>query len=247
MKTLVPTIGLLLILASNAWAGGHWRFERTYVDGADTKTADWSGNGNHGTLVNAPTLTAGRVGRGMSFAGTEHMTLPKSVSVRGQKQFTLAMWVNAANYTSVSGLWAEYIATSSDTVRLSLRFQDLTGLKLAVRGRQQDGDSFTTFVTYPVSSLPATNVWWHLAVVWDAEAELVELFVNGRSVSTGAITNTAFTDAETSQNIFVGNLASLTDPFDGLIDELIKSDFAWTAEEVRAYYHSGEIPSRRAE
>lgn len=58
-----------------------------------TTAADATGNNNIGTLVNAPTWAAGRIGNALNLNGTNpYMTLPNSIT-SNLSDFTVAIWV----------------------------------------------------------------------------------------------------------------------------------------------------------
>ena len=251
MKTLFPTIGLFLILASNAWAGGlHLRFERTYVDGEATKTPDWSGNGNHGTLVNAPTLVAGRTGRGMGFNGTSQRidlgvgTVTGDLS--GAAGITMSAWVYqtalSSDTKSVIGIPINETQTGGHLSVTALG-------DISVSGRSSWTDEGQGEIA---ENIVTAGVWIHLVGVLDFVAKTITIYADGQevaaksSVAFGATSYTLGTD-DTDARIGMTPFINAARYFNGTIDEPIITPFAWTAEEVRAYYHSGEIPSRRAE
>jgi hypothetical protein len=58
-----------------------------------TTAADSSGNGHHGTLINGPTWTAGKIGNAVSLDGVnDYVSLPPDI-VSGLSDFTVATWV----------------------------------------------------------------------------------------------------------------------------------------------------------
>src|SRR6185436_9301206 len=69
---------------------GYWSFE----DASGLRANDFSGHGNTGTLANGPAFTAGKIGRAISFDGSEDI-----VSVEGVADdiatgnVTMSAWV----------------------------------------------------------------------------------------------------------------------------------------------------------
>ncbi len=234
---------MVLTMATLAQAGGHWRFERTYVDGADTKTPDASGNGNHGTLVNGPSLTAGRVGRGMNLDGTnQYVTTPVgfSIGLHGAAGITISAWVNPANTTGTVRIFNGTISDGSVGYELRL----VSGVP-QVRARSTPGDSLQSVN----ASATIGTGWSHVVAVINYATDTVTIYVNRVAVVSSGVTfaqDTLNSEHNTTRS-GIGATYLGIEAFPGTIDEPIITPFAWTAEEVRAYYHSGEIPSRRAE
>ena len=240
---------MVLTLATLAQAGGHWRFERTYVDGDDTKTPDASGNGNHGTLVNGPTLTAGRTGRGMQFvaASEQYVTFPGTMltdDIDGAAAVTIAVWVKQA--TS---------AGTQRVIALPVRLSVFGASVSMVDGVAQTGGrsiSTDSFQSVEATAAVTADTWAHVVGVMNYAAKTIQLYVDGRWVagaSDVAFGSNVFTPSSTEppHRSNIGCSILFAQFFNGTIDDVIIADFAWTAEEVRAYYHSGEVPSRRAE
>lgn len=80
-----------------------WRFS----EDAGITTADSSGNGNTGTLVNGPQRVAGRVGLGMSFSGAfdgggAYVVVPHSSSLDLRAApFAFSAWVNPRSHSTL--------------------------------------------------------------------------------------------------------------------------------------------------
>ena len=237
---------MVLTLATLAQAGGHWRFERTYVDGEETKTADWSGNGNHGVLVNGPTLVAGRVGRGMDFfveAGA--VVTSDGPSITGA--ITVSVWCYAYSFSSfpvIIGKGSSHAGTDTATANWSM---ERASSQLLWRMWEDTG---IRTILYSGAFFLADE-WIHWTVIWDGTTNEDNL----RIYKNGALAAQSSQDDVSSlkdgpEPIHIGYDVIRDDArmtWDGVIDEVIITPFAWTAEEVRAYYHSGEVPSRRSE
>ena len=236
---------MVLTLATLAQAGGlHLRMERTYVDGADTKTADWSGSGNHGTLVNGPTLTAGRVGRGMQLvaASSQYVDVPHASSLVVSTTATWSVWINRAAHNRQAGLITKYTTASNQRgyqITESTESDDPTRVAFAL---SSDGVTFER--VFSALDYIDDAVWIHLAVTFNAGD--VRFYKNGKLHSQASTTRTSIFN-NTGKSTEVGNYSLAARSFNGTIDEPIITPFAWTANEVRAYYHSGVVPSRRSE
>ena len=110
----LPTIGLLLILASNAWAGSaHPNLVAWYR--AEGNALDASGNGNTGTLVGDIGFNAGVFGSSFVFDGTNNRVDVPGIgnsNLNGNDGFTITGWVYDAG-TANGRLADKSDATSS--------------------------------------------------------------------------------------------------------------------------------------
>ena len=74
---------------------GYWKFE----EGVGTTAYDSSGNGNNGTLINSPTWTTGKIGKGLSLNGTNsYVNIPSLTWT--PTQFTVGFWLKPKTCTS---------------------------------------------------------------------------------------------------------------------------------------------------
>ena len=206
----------------------HLRFERTYADGAATKTPDASGNGNHGTLVNGPTLTAGRFGRGMGFVGassqyvdTGSETVGDGLFAAADRRWTVAVW---AKYTDNLA----YIIARASTTNLNRTFGILSATvyggdpAVNLRGK-------TTLLNLSA----ANNEWNHHCMTWDGANAY--FYFNGRLAGACAVGTAA---EETGQRVIVGARDNGLDmPLTGSVDDLLVLDRALSAEDIRRVMH----------
>ena len=139
-----------------------------------TTTADSSGNGWPGTLVNGPTWVAGAVGNAVNLDGTDdHVTLPNGV-VAGLTHCTISAWVKPRS----SPTWARIFDFGTGTTNymfLTCRAAANT-VRFAIR---------TPTVGEQVINGTATlqaNAWNHVAVT--LAGSVGTLYVNGKAVGT---------------------------------------------------------------
>jgi len=66
---------------------GYWKFD----EGSGTTASDSSGNNNHGTLVNGPTWTTGKVGQALEFDGGDDIV--KTTTSPISPPITISIWV----------------------------------------------------------------------------------------------------------------------------------------------------------
>ncbi len=87
-----------------------------FEEGSGSTTADSSGGGHTGTLVNATWSSAGKFGKALSFNGSNaRVNVPDSASLHLTSGMTLEAWVNP---TAVSAAWRDVIYKGNDNYYL---------------------------------------------------------------------------------------------------------------------------------
>lgn len=203
-----------------------------FDEGSGTTALDVSGLKNNGTLVNAPSRVAGRIGSGaLAFDGTSrHVRVNGSTSLNKARQaITVAAWV--------------------------LRTADQTGWR-AIVSRQEGtgaGDHFllgfnnnnfrwlvkTGTVSAQLGGAAPLNRWVHLAGTYDGSA--VKLYVDGVQQFSTPLTGTIA--GSTNPIIIAGNInaagAAPGQIFLGRIDEPRIYDRALSASEIAVLVQGG--------
>lgn len=178
----------------------HYEFE----EGSGTSTADASGNGLTGTLVNTPTWTTGKIAAGLNFAAasSEHVTFA-GLSFGSSDPFTVAAWVRFTGTTgSIVG------DTGSNTS--SFRIANTTQIRI-----RETGGGNTDFV-FAVPEMTA-GVWYHVAATKSA-AGSVRVYVNAAESSTGA--QAGFDGTFTPDLVALLSVAGVPQYHDGDLDEV---------------------------
>ena len=165
---------------------GHWRLD----EGAGTTASDSSGSGNHGTLVNGPAWTAGRLGRALSLDGVnDYVTVPDSASLR-PSSISVALWVYLLSDPNCDGNnnWRYFVYKDAWGKGYWLILEDDRTLSWSVG---VSGSDKWVFPGVP-SRIPLSQ-WTHIAATYDAGSGLLRLFVDGGlvgslSTSPGSIT-----------------------------------------------------------
>ncbi len=75
---------------------GIWLFD----DGTGSTAVDSSGNGNDGTIVNAPVWVEGRFGGALAFDGASNCVNTNQKLLNGVREFTLVAWLKPGNITA---------------------------------------------------------------------------------------------------------------------------------------------------
>ena len=191
-----------------------------FSEGTGTSTADSSGAGNAGTLVNATWTTAGKFGTAVSFNGTNaRVSIADSAKLHLTSGMTLEAWVYP---TAVSRAWRDVIYKGKDNYYLSATSSKASTAPAggATIGKVVD--------VYGTKALPV-NTWTHLAVTYDGAA--LRLFVNGTQVSSIAKTGTIRTS---TQALELGGDSIYGQFFSGRIDEVRVFNAARTAAQVQS-------------
>jgi|CXWL01.1.fsa_nt_gi parallel beta-helix repeat protein len=200
---------------------GWWKLD----ENTGLSAADGSGNGNNGTLTNGPVWTAGRMGSGLAFDGTnDSVTIPHSPSLALAGAFSMAAWVNPVASTT---------SFKSVMVKNSTHF-----LYASVRGYCGNGAVLVGFVgsagtktACDRNPLPA-NAWTHLAATNDGS--VMRLYRNGVMTSSAAVTGVPITSTGTLQL----GASRYGEHFNGKLDEARVYNRALSATEVLALFNA---------
>ncbi|MBI2514777.1 LamG domain-containing protein, partial [Candidatus Wolfebacteria bacterium] len=212
---------------------GYWTLE----EGTGTSTADGSGSGNTGTLTNGPTWTTGRIGKALSFDGSnDYVNMGDAGAVEGLSAISFGAWVNLRNYVA-SGQGAGIVIS---------KIYGAGGYG----GNSFDisfGDTYLTTDVYAAGSIDYANVgrtivplnsWTHIEVTWQSGSPL-KLYVNGAQVASGSYSLSGTTH-NVGSPLLVGaaDSTSVYGFLDGLIDEVRIYNRALSASEVTDLYNA---------
>ena len=189
---------------------GHWNFE----EGSGTVTADQSGNGNHGTLINGPVWSSGITGNALSFDGENDYVDVGSFDVNGS-EITITAWIRADHFNHLSSRDARIISKANG-VNDSNHFWMLSSIDTSevkrLRFRLKTNGLTSTLIAS--SGTLQTGVWTHVAAVYDGA--FMRLYKDGVSESyeEGISVNSTVPVriGESSEGQFT--------PFDGIIDDV---------------------------
>jgi hypothetical protein len=179
---------MTLVLTSKVYAQGglvgYWKFD----EGSGNIAADSSGNGNNGTLENAPGWVNGENGSGLSFDGVDDFVLvPDSSSLHISGAVTVMAWVYLPSGSDCSG-HPKILSKNgpSNVLDLELSIQDNAGhVGFGVGGVYPDNYLVST------GSVPR-NLWTHIAATYDGS--LLKIYLNGVFDSSLAFTGGINTD-----------------------------------------------------
>ena len=199
---------------------GYWKFD----NGSGTTAVDSSGNGNDGTLTNGPIWVDGKIGKALSFDGTDdYVIISDSDNLDGFSAFSISTWVYA--YTIGEECYGRIIV-KGDGDPYGLMIESDTKISFYINGdRLESNENFSL------------NSWHHIGVTYEKDV------INGRKIYIDGVlsksqTNT-FTVNSGANDLYIGNRSTLDRTFDGIIDEVRIYNRALSADEVLALYQEG--------
>jgi Concanavalin A-like lectin/glucanases superfamily len=190
---------------------GWWKLD----DGSGSMATDSSGQGDTGTLINAPTWGQGKIGGDLTFDGATQEVDASGYAGITSNVFTISFWLK-----STSGSEGGPLGVGFD-VHLTTNGG---GDSVAVWGVDGGGNG-------PSFSLPHDGVWRLLTLVNNGSAQWV--YVNGVLAATGTYTP-IFPGPNTSINMGAGSYH-----FNGSLDDVRIYNRALTDAEVKALYGCG--------
>jgi hypothetical protein len=211
---------------------GWWKFEA----GAGTTAIDFSGHGNHGTIVDNVQWVPGQFNLALEFLGDNqgHVELPANMVTTAKGSVT--MWVNT-DLTDDEGMFWYGTETGGDgfgdQLEIHIHIDDPGVLGFAIEGG--------TDVRLDGPQLAGVG-WIHVAVTWDL-TDGCRLYANGEQVDFAGHNNTV-ADLNTirlGRPVDTGNGNRY---HDGLMDDVRLFDHAISAEQVSEIMSKGEDPLR---
>ncbi|MCX7590750.1 MAG: PKD domain-containing protein, partial [Kiritimatiellae bacterium] len=169
---------------------GYWKFD----EGKGTTTADASGYGNEGRLVQSPLWVPGKTGTALRFSWTNSVEVRPSTFCdigTGGAGFSVSLWVNLERATPHTdhAIFGKYGAGANEYLAFGVMSGGgHVGYALATEHPTWETDQSKT----PVS----LNQWTHIALVkTPAPNEEVRIYVNGRLDKTGRLKERALKNA----------------------------------------------------
>src|SRR5258705_1061719 len=158
-----------------------------FSEGSGTTTADVSGNGIAGTLVNAPAWVAGKNGTGLSFNGSStYVDLGNPAALQLTGSMTLSAWVLETANVGDDG---QIVAKSDGGAGWQLKSSPDTGVRtFAVRLVSSTG----AIVQRYSRTVRSLNTWYYVTGVYDAAARTLNIYVNG-ALDNGVLNGTVGT------------------------------------------------------
>lgn len=215
-------------------------------EGKTATAKDLSGKGNHGKIVNAKRVKAGKKDGGLYLDGSnDRVHVPNSASIEVRSQVTVALWVNLASFNPRGyGNEHGYIVNKGNDLWWNPAFylgysKSKTGKTPAMfhvcrHGAAQRGGGKTVMST----TILAPKRWYHLAGTYDGKQ--LKIYVNGTFEQAQAYTGKLRADRAP---LFVGGGKLFGTNWgnhftvNGTVDDVMVWNRALDAGEVRDLYH----------
>ncbi|MHC4738695.1 MAG: LamG domain-containing protein [Planctomycetota bacterium] len=235
LKLMAVAVMVILIGAGSARADlteglvAHWKFDEGMGD-----IAQDSAGSNDGTLVNGPVWTTGQLAGALNFDGSNGVYIEGSGGTGSvlniyDSNLTLSAWVKPATVPAQGTILARY-KSFTGTYRLGIS----SGTAYINTYLKGSGHWFLNG-----GSVLEVGTWYHVVGVFDRDAHIGQVYVNGVEDAEGALgPNPLSNDAITRIGCRQGTSDST---FNGLIDDVRIYDRALSAEEVEQLYQV-EIP-----
>lgn len=211
---------------------GHWTF-----DEASGPALDSSGNGFNGTIVGTVTRgQAGQIGGAYLFAGAGWVDFGAGTVTTKITNFpiTISYWLKStATATTECAVWMGKRSTDNQYLQ--------TGMKngnAQAAYRNLDFDNSVAWKDGGTTHTEANGAWHHIVAVYP-DTTVRHVYVDGVLAASKTFTQAYST---LTNQVAVGNnnrRTTLTDPFDGSIDDVQIWDEALDAGRVAAIYAAG--------
>ena len=156
---------------------GHWPFD----EGSGTTAADSSGGGNPLALQGGATWAPGVVGpSALAVNGSQQYAQSSGPVIDTTQSFTVSAWVYLNNVNGYQTF------VSQDGSQISGFFLQLRGdtHQFAFTRPAYDSPKALGTIATDAAVIPQPDEWYHLTGVYDASAQTISLYVNGRLAQT---------------------------------------------------------------
>lgn len=202
-----------------------------FKEGTGTTTADSSGNGNNGTLINSPTWTTSNTGNGalnLSSAGLQRVDIGSGSSLN-VTQITISAWVKVA-----SGQTAMIVCKNYDGN--SLPYSLYVGTN-GGGGAYNGLSSYTNAAAWKSTNVVTDardNTWHFICGTYDGLTfrYFIDSVQNATFVATGVLPTNA-------ENVSVGCYQIDNVYFNGLIADVRIYNRALTGTEIKTLFNNG--------
>lgn len=205
----------------------HWTFD----DSGGRTARDSSGNGLDGVFNEEPKRTPGPMGQAVRFEGpSDYIRVNPSTGFRMVGSMSISAWIYSTSYPRDD---AAIVSNFGDN---DLGYQLDTTIDSGPRtvGFKLNDVCQNTMSRYGATPL-ATDTWYHVAGVYDANARTLDVYVNGK-LDNGLLKGTvSATQRSSREPLYIGRRSDLTGyAFAGAIDDVRVYSRALTPDEIVA-------------
>ena len=219
-----------------------------YMNSTSTPELDRSGNSADLAYINTPATTNTvpttpvYSGNSLDFERTTQedslfIADGGSTDISGSEQsMTVSAWVKPESTSEDYFIVTKY-DYGNDQRQFDLQTSGSTSYKFAV---SSDGTFATGADSVSTSTAPSIGTWVHVVGVYNAETDLLDIYINGVKDATSVSHVNGIHDGTSTFNI--GAARNSTAPvgwYDGLIDEAIIFDRVLSVTEILSIYNNG--------
>jgi len=230
---------ICLILAGQSFARidrssivGVWLFD----EGSGKIAGSYAGKGDNGELMKGPQWVDGKFGKALKFDGKDdyvEISLPEVLSDIPSNDFTISFWTNVQDISGSGTVWTRLMEAKYDNnnyLQFNIQIDDgKLGINVIDAGIER---------TFVVDSPISADTWYHVAGVWNASEDKVELYLDGVLQSTEGEKPA---EPGPKKMLCLGRRTdgSALTYFDGTIDELGVFDVALTEDDIQSIMTEG--------
>jgi hypothetical protein len=200
---------------------------------------DGTGHNHHGTVMGAA-LTADRFGVASSayqFDGvSDYISIPAAPFVNSNYSYSL--WARAASLPGIGNSAIMFSIGDATSRHQTVNIANVYSTEgfVGITGGGYNNTTPPTTTSVQSGILPATDTWYHIVSV-RVNAEM-RLYINGVLIAT---TSTNLTEPYygTDPNAILGARCNLTQPFNGVIDDVVIYNRALNLTEIEELYQHG--------
>ena len=200
---------------------GWWKFD----EGQGQRALDWSGHGNHATLMGGPTWITGYDGGGLKLDGADdYAVLPIGEVISSMSSATFTTWVNFSN---AGGAWQRIFDFGNGTgtyIFLCPRTGTTGPLRLAITTGGGGGESLID------SPATLTSGWHHVAAV--ITSGNMQIYLDGAMIVSGSTALVPSDLGRTGSNWLGRSQYGADAYFNGSLDDFRIYDYALSVEEI---------------
>jgi len=209
---------------------GWWRFD----EGSGTTAADFSGNGNDGTLQSDTAWVTGHLGKAMEFDGVDdYVDVPHSETLMPENEVTVMAWIYAERHGGPGTEGWQGVIAKGNTVRSYSLYTESGG------GLHFSTTSAGAYVGTVSSGQVPLNEWVHVcAMVIGGEHQY---YINGEDAGTSG--SGIVLGAEDTANVVIGRTQEGANrSFLGMIDDTRIYMRGLSQEEVQSAMSGEGVP-----
>lgn len=221
-----------------------WQAENNALD---------SRSGNHGTLQNGATFTAGEVGRAFSFDGIDDFVrVPDNVNLSpeisevpgAEGEITVSAWVNLAALPAIDPFTGQssrtIVAKGGDGPGPQPEYEFeleifTTGRVAIIAYGPQGGNSAFALGDSPVGF---TLNQWHLITGTIRNRQFIRIYFDGALLTEGTVFSTSQALSNTASGLFIGARGD-GKRLNGLVDEVQIYNRVLSTTEIQAIFNAG--------